>query len=128
MTVVLASGLRRQRAEKFGRTAELLAGLWLMAKGYRILAQRAHTPWGEVNIAALQGDLLVCVEVKARRNRAAGVEAVSAGSRKRIVQAAQTLAGRWRLADLRQRYDLMVASPWSAPQHLCDAWCESDRD
>ncbi len=88
---------------------------------------RPHT-LGEVDIAALQGDLLVCVDVKARHNRAAGVEAVSAGSRKRIVQAAQTLAGRWRLTDLRQRYDLMVASPWSAPRHLCDAWRESDRD
>jgi putative endonuclease len=120
--------LARQRAEKSGRFAETLAALWLMAKGYRILAQRARTPWGEVDIAALKGDLLVFVEVKARRTHGAGIEAVSAWSRGRIIQAAQMLAGRWRLTHLRQRYDILVAAPFSAPLHLRDAWREGDRD
>jgi putative endonuclease len=120
--------LIRRRAEKSGHVAGILAALWRMAKGYRILAQRARTPWGEVDIAALKGDFLVFVEVKARRNRAAGVEAVTAWRRNRIIQAAESLAGRWRLTHLRQRYDLLVASLWSAPLHLRDAWGEGDRD
>ena len=48
----------RQRAEQRGRTAELLAALWLMAKGYRILAHRARTPFGEVDLAARPCGLL----------------------------------------------------------------------
>lgn len=130
MTAFVArrSLLRRRRAEKSGRLAETMAALWLMAKGYRILAERTRTPWGEVDLAAMKGDLLVFVEVKARRSRAAGVEAVSAWSRNRIILAAQMLAGRWRLTHLRQRYDILVVSPWTAPLHLRDAWREGDRD
>lgn len=85
-------------------------------------------PWGEVDIAALKGDLLVFVEVKARRTQAEGIHAVSAWSRNRIIQAAQTLAGRWRMTHLRQRYDILVTAPWTGPLHLRDAWRDGDRD
>lgn len=44
---------KRRAAERRGRSAEIIAALWLMAKGYRILGQRLRTPFGEVDIAAL---------------------------------------------------------------------------
>jgi len=47
----------------------MLAALGLMAKGSRLLAHRARTPFGEVDLAAVKGRTLAVVEVKARATR-----------------------------------------------------------
>src|SRR5262245_36647438 len=58
-------GSRREagRAERLaryrrGRLSELLAAALLMAKGYRILARRCRTPYGEIDLIALRGSRL----------------------------------------------------------------------
>ncbi len=84
----------RRKAERRGRFAETLAALWLLSKGYRILAQRARTPYGEVDIAAMKDGVLVIVEVKARPSLEAGVFAVSLKQRGRLIRAGQDLARR----------------------------------
>jgi putative endonuclease len=38
----------RRRAERKGRTAELIAALFLILKGYRPVAWRVKTPRGEI--------------------------------------------------------------------------------
>ena len=58
--------MKRQRAESGGRRAETLAAWWLRLKGWRILATRARTPVGEVDLVARRGRTLAFVEVKAR--------------------------------------------------------------
>lgn len=111
----------RRAAERRGRGAELLAALWLTAKGYRILGQRQRTPFGEVDIAALRKGVLVIVEVKARNTRDAGLYAVTPMQRERIGRAASVLAGRWRLNALPIRFDVVViGAGW--PQHVRGAW------
>ncbi len=55
-----------QRAERGGRRAEALAALWLQLKGWTILARRARTAVGEVDLVARRGRTLAFVEVKAR--------------------------------------------------------------
>jgi len=114
----------RRAAERRGRAAEWLVLIYLMLKGYRILARRARTPYGEVDLAALRAGLLVFVEVKARASRAEGLEAVRFAQRERLAMAAQTLAARWRLSRLRQRFDVVVVRPWGRVDHIRDAWRE----
>lgn len=112
----------RQRAEQRGRTAELLAALWLMAKGYRILAHRARTPFGEVDLAAVKGRTLAVVEVKARATRLMALESVGLRQRDRIARAGLSLAKRHRLDGASVRLDLVIVRPWSWPEHIADAW------
>ncbi|HVY02292.1 MAG TPA: YraN family protein [Caulobacterales bacterium] len=116
----------RRAAERKGRIAESLAALYLMAKGYRILAQRARTHFGEIDLAALKDGALVIVEVKARASAEAGILAVGARARGRLTRAAQSFAKRWRLTGRPIRFDIMVMRPWAAPLHVTNAWREED--
>ena len=112
----------RRVAELRGRVAEYLAAIWLMAKGYRILAHRARTPYGEVDLAALKGRTLAIVEVKARRTKLEGQESIGPASRDRIARAGLALAKRYRLNGVSVRLDVVIVKPWSAPIHIRDAW------
>src|SRR6201994_4987168 len=58
----------RVAAFRTGLSAEARAAAWLTAKGYRILAQRFRTPYGEIDIVARRRNLLAFIEVKARAN------------------------------------------------------------
>jgi putative endonuclease len=116
----------RRDAERRGRGAETLAALWLLAKGYRILAQRERTPYGEIDIAAFKDGVLVVVEVKARPSFAEGAMAVSYTQRTRLLRAAQDLAKRRRLGNVPIRFDLVVHQPRRWPVHLRGAWRADD--
>jgi len=118
----------RRKAEQRGRTAELLAALWLMAKGYRILAHRARTPFGEVDLAAVKGSTLAVVEVKARATRRLALESVGLRQQERIARAGLSLAKRHRLDGASVRLDLVIVRPWSWPEHVRDAWRASAVD
>ena len=78
----------RRKAQRRGRISEYVAAVFLMLKGYRIMALRHRTRLGEIDIVARKGDLAVFVEVKARHGEAAAVDAVSAMAQKRIRAAA----------------------------------------
>jgi len=114
---------RKRRSERKGRRAEWLAALALMLKGYRIAALRYRTPVGEIDIVARKGDLIAFVEVKARRDLAAGVDAVSYPAQRRIAAAGELFISRQRdSARLSWRHDVVVVSPWQWPVHLEDAF------
>ncbi|MCC6787009.1 MAG: YraN family protein [Hyphomonadaceae bacterium] len=114
--------MKRQQAERRGRTAEWAAMAYLMCKGYRILGHRLRTPYGEVDIAAWKEGVLVIVEVKARNSYEAGAYAVTPMAQQRIARAAQTLAGRWRLMSAPIRFDLVVVGSGLLPRHERGAW------
>ena len=56
----------RVAAFRTGLSAESRAAVYLMAKGYRILAKRYRTPYGEIDLVAKRRNLLAFIEVKAR--------------------------------------------------------------
>lgn len=113
---------RRQSAERAGRFAETLAALWLTCKGYRVLARRARTPFGEVDIACTKAGVLVIVEVKNRAAREAAMTSVGGWQRGRLLRAAQYLSQRWRLHAAPVRLDLIVARPGQYLEHVRGAW------
>ncbi|MGE3866325.1 MAG: YraN family protein [Hyphomonadaceae bacterium] len=117
----------RRKAERRGRFAETFAALWLMAKGYRIVARRARTPFGEIDLAALKGGVLAVVEVKARPTLDGGLYAIGPRQRGRLLRAGADLARRLRLpGDAPIRFDVVVVQPWRWPAHLRSAFREDD--
>jgi putative endonuclease len=116
--------MNRARAERNGRWAESLAAAYLRAKGYQILARRARTPVGEIDIVARHHDTLVFVEVKLRRTLDSGHQALHRGQRRRIDAAARVLTPRYLGRCTTTRIDAILMRPWSWPEHLVAAWRE----
>jgi putative endonuclease len=114
---------RGAKARRDGQGAEVLAALWLMAKGWRILGMRLKTPQGEIDLLARRGDVLAVVEVKRRRTLEEALGAVTAAQRSRLRRAGETFAAR--RADLRGlavRLDLLALGSRALPRHVPDAW------
>jgi putative endonuclease len=122
----LPSPIRQTRgraARKSGRWAEVIAALYLSAKGWRILGFRLKTPQGEIDLLARKGNVLAVVEVKARRDLAAALEAVTPAQLERLRRAGESLAARRRdLQPLSVRIDLLALAPGRIPRHIPDAW------
>jgi putative endonuclease len=120
------SEVRRARgrsARLAGRRGELVAALWLMAKGYRILGLRLKTPQGEIDVLAHRGAVLAVVEVKRRRTVAEALEAVGEVQRARLRRAGAALAARRpSLRHVAVRLDLVALAPGRWPIHCVDAW------
>lgn len=115
--------LRRRKALRRGWAAEYIAAIFLMLKGYRILALRHRTKLGEIDIIARKGDLAVFVEVKARADEMGAVDAVSYTSQKRIRAASDLWLTRQQdYAILSQRYDIVAILPGKLPRHFPDAF------
>lgn len=114
---------RRTEAERRGRRAESMAALWLRLKGYRILARRFRSPAGEIDLVARRGRVLAFVEVKARREFAAAIEAVGRRQRERSIRAALAFLARHpRAAGCDLRFDIVIIRPRRLPHHLVNAW------
>jgi putative endonuclease len=113
----------RAGAERRGRRAESLAALWLMARGWRIVARRRQLPMIEVDIVARRGAVLAVVEVKQRGTLDAAIAALTPDAARRLRQAAAQLAaeqaGRTRKA-LVARVDLIALAPGRWPRHIPD--------
>ena len=71
-----------------GRWGELAASALLLTKGYRILARRHVTPYGEVDIIAARRDRVAFVEVKRRPTMADAQAALTPAQGARIARAA----------------------------------------
>ena len=114
---------KRERAEKRGHVAELVALTYLRLKGYRLLAQRFKTPQGEVDLIMRRRDVTAFIEVKARGSRDQGVEAVTTTQSKRITAAARFWMARDRIANRNFcRFDIVVVSPYLLPHHIENAF------
>lgn len=109
-------------AVKAGRVAEVVAALYLRAKGYRIIARNLQTPVGEIDIVARRGHLLVFVEVK-YRNEVFGPEVIANRQWQRIARAAAYMVGRTpALQACVWRFDAVLLTPWRWPRHARDLW------
>jgi putative endonuclease len=103
-------------------SAETRAAAYLMAKGYRILAKRFRTPYGEIDIVARRRSLLAFVEVKARASLDEAAYAVTPRQQARIIDAAQA----WLMAHPEHaeelRFDAVLIAPRRLPRHLLAAF------
>jgi putative endonuclease len=67
---------------KTGQRGEELAAAYLSEAGYRILARNYRCIFGEIDIVAEEGDVLVFAEVKSRRSGAYGDPQLAVGREK----------------------------------------------
>ena len=65
-----SSGNRRQSAHLItGKQGEKVAANYLKKNGYKIVDRNYHCKFGEIDIIALEGDLLTFIEIKTRSSR-----------------------------------------------------------
>ncbi len=105
-----------------GRVSEWLAAAALLARGYRILARRARTPHGEIDLVAVRGRRLAFVEVKRRATRMEAEAAITPRQAARIARAAEFWISRH--PGYREHaigLDAMLVVPGRFPMHVPDA-------
>lgn len=114
-----ASVIRKRKSYRRGHRSEWLAAIALTFKGYRILARRYRTRLGEIDLIARRGDLILIVEVKARRTLMEAMEAVQRESENRIERAADLWLSRQPdFGRLSVRFDMVAVLPWRWPVHI----------
>ncbi len=66
------------------------AAQFLEHNGYEIITRNYHSPYGEIDIICKQNELLVLVEVKARKSHAYGtaLDAITEKKREKIIKTA----------------------------------------
>lgn len=91
--------------QRYGTWTERLAEEFLRRKGYHILDRHVTSRYGEIDIIALDGETIVAVEVKARRNEAFGkaIEAMDVKKMERLRHTVEELIGQrgWTKRDVR---------------------------
>jgi putative endonuclease len=111
---------RRRKAERRGKRGEGWAAWLLRLKGYRILARRARTPLGEIDIIARRGRVTAFIEVKTRDTLDAAMAAVTPWQARRIRDACRWwIAGR-PVGDC--RFDFILVTPYQMPVHIENAF------
>jgi putative endonuclease len=92
--------------QALGRWGEAQAAEYLGQRGYLVLERNARTAYGEIDLIARQGTVLVFVEVKTRSTSAFGLPEASVTPRKQAhllaaaqayLQAHPDLEGDWRV-------------------------------
>jgi putative endonuclease len=115
---------RPERVARYrrGRVSEWMAAAALMAKGYRMLARRCRTPYGEIDLVAVRGRRLAFVEVKRRATLLDAEAAITPRQAGRIARAADFWVSRnRRYADHDRGLDVVFVVPGRFPRHVPDA-------
>lgn len=122
-----AAAPERIAAFQTGVSAEARAAALLIAKGYRILARRFKTPFGEIDIVARKRALLTFIEVKARGNLDDAAYSITPRQRRRIIDAAQAwLMAHPEHANFEMRFDAILVAPKRLPRHVLAAFDASE--
>ena len=100
----------------------MIAAWWLRLHGWRILAQRARVPGGEVDLIARRGRTLAFVEVKQRGTEDAAAWALDEYRLRRVAVAAERLAPRHARDGDDIRIDALFIVPRRLPRHLANVW------
>lgn len=114
---------KRKKAYRWGHYAEFIAALWLMAKGYQIVARRYGARGGEIDLVIRRGSVVAFVEVKARRDFDQALEAIDEIKSRRLGKAIEDWL--WRHdppVEQSFRGDAVIIVPWRLPRHIEDAF------
>lgn len=124
----------RPTPRPLGQRGERYAARYLRTLGYRVVAGGSRSRYGEVDVVAVDGETIVFVEVKTRRNGTLGdaAEAVDREKQRRIARTALAFLKEHGLLEYRARFDV-VALVWpdgaTRPEllHLKNAFESPDR-
>ena len=115
--------LRGRRAEASGRDAEGIAAAALLRDGWAVLARRARTPAGELDLVAERDGLLAFVEVKARPSLSEAAAALGMRQRARLMAAAECwLAVNPGHGAAGMRFDVVIVAADGTARRIADAF------
>lgn len=110
-----------------GRTGEELVRDYLNSKGYSILENNYRNKIGEIDIIAMDKDILVFIEVKTRTSTSYGYafEAVDIRKQKKIMNVSMVYIKYKKLGNLQLRYDIIEVYLQKDIKinHLINAFC-----
>ena len=111
-----------------GRRGEALAARELRRRGYVILERRWRCRIGEIDIVALDGEVLVVVEVKARSRTDYGppIDAVDRDKRRKLEKLARAYLQAKKL-DLSLRFDLVGVTFFAGERPRVDVFPDALR-
>ncbi|MGH7411779.1 MAG: YraN family protein [Candidatus Methylomirabilis sp.] len=97
---------------RLGAEGERAAKAFLLGEGFRILHENYSTPLGEIDLIAQEGEVVVFVEVKARRSLAFGPpqSSITLTKQRQIVKAAALFLERKGLAEAACRFDVVAVT------------------
>jgi len=111
----------------FGQQGEDLAASYLAEKGLVLVDRNVRTPYGEIDLILLDGDVVVFTEVKTRSARSFGGPwaAVNSQKKRRISRAAQSFLARKGWENRAARFDvvgIVMEGLKPSVDHLADAF------
>jgi putative endonuclease len=110
----MSSIVRALMNRLLGDRGERAAARYLRRQGMRVWVRGHRTRTGEIDLIARDGDTLVFIEVKSRR-QGEPVEAVTPEKERRITSAALGFMRKYNLLEARSRFDI-VAIVWPDDQ------------
>lgn len=115
---------RRPTGDGFGRWAEAHAAARLQADGWTVLAQRARTGAGEIDLVVWRAGLLAFVEVKARPTLALAAAALGARQQQRLARAGAAWLARHPEVSTAAgiRFDVVVVDRAGGVRRIADAF------
>ena len=110
-----------------GKKGELIAKEYLVSKGYRILNTNYRNKIGEIDIIALDKDILVFIEVKTRTNINFGYpyEAVNMKKQDKILRCSYVYIKYNNLKNYQLRYDIIEVFLTTSIRinHIVNSFC-----
>jgi putative endonuclease len=93
-----------------GRLGERIACRFLLRQGFDVLTRRYRGRWGEIDLIAFEGPVLVFVEVKTRGSRDFGdpSEFVDWEKKQNLQLTAEEFISRWDLGVYAYRFDIVT--------------------
>lgn len=111
------------KSYKFGNISEAIVRFYLRIKFYKIIEKNFKTKFAEIDIIALKKNMLVFIEVKARKNKLNFYEVLTNNQQINICKCANFyLSYNNKLASLPCRFDLITYCPPFKISHHKDAW------
>lgn len=110
-----------------GQSGETIAKQYLISKNYKILETNYKNKIGEIDIIAMDGDILTFVEVKTRTSYSYGYafEAVGFRKQRKIINTSMVYIKYKNLQDIQLRYDIIEVYMIKNMEinHLVNAFC-----
>jgi putative endonuclease len=103
-----------------GKAGEEAALQYLCRHGYRIVERNYRCRFGEIDLIARDGSMLVFVEVKTRRTQMYGpaAAAVTHGKQQHLIKASQAYLMQRKMADELCRFDVVTVAIDVQPPHI----------
>lgn len=110
--------MSKKQTYKFGLLAEKISIIFLRLKGYKILEWRYKTYFGEIDIIAQKSQIIIAVEVKARKSKVPIEEILRHQQVNRIKKATQFfISQNVQFQNYDLRFDFIEVDRFLFPKH-----------